>query len=877
MKHMLAIVFAFAAAVALADPATYYVDAERGSDDYDGTASYADIDTSVSPAKGPKKTLKAAAALVTAITSADQVGDTIYIYPGDYRNAESSPKFCAVLPAGCRLIGVGDKTEIKIHGSGTSWDNRSSEAADSGAMRCLSLGNWTLVKGVTLRDGRASGKGGCCTGGGTGGFIVDCILTENYIAKDSSSKNGYGGALTSGAIPVRCLFLRNASAANGTAIHSVSAWNCVFDPVDVTGYLAYKSTTYNCTYVSASSNREGSLVNCLYKGNNYEADIADNCLQDKSLILDSGYTPQSGSTAIDYGDDDSYLNAFPTSALVADQKYLDFHGNPRFVGTIDAGAVERQGFSALVNVTDANNGLTVVGLVPGVSTPIDPGVTSVTISRNNSTSKHCEGIEVNGEFFSFTGEDADVSYTHVFNGTESETLNVVAVYSSANQWYVATTGDDANAGDTPYRAKRTLAGAMEIANLAANDVVHVAEGTYDSGEMWDGTCSNRLYVTKAIGIVADGAKERTIIMGKPDDEATEAERRCTIRSVRCVALSNRYAYLKGFTITGGRAIAGAGGVYNTADIRAALVDCIITNNAANNSTGLGPKAGGVQNMVCIGCYLDNNFLNGGAAGTGGSAGFDSSYINCRIASGNIYSSAVVMNCRLDSNLGSSDNAKATYRNCIVFQTKSYMEGKGIVFDNCLFSDDVPGLVQMFDENLAPKLGTLPVDYSAGATDATTTYSDRFPSSWRRFANVGYGGGQRIYNGKIDIGPVECDWRGAFAKALSGKSLSVTQASANVTTNAIAGVTLSNGDSISIDWPVAVAGEHSFNLAVDGAGAASATIDGEAVVPVEGVCSFVAEEADVGKIRRISVSFTGEGSATLSRFTSPKQGLVLIIQ
>ena len=125
MKHMLAIVSAFAASVAFADPQTYYVD-ERGSDDYDGKASYADIDTSVSPVKGPKKTRKAAAALVTATSSADEVGDTIYIYPGDYRNTESSPAFCAVLPAGCRLIGVGDKSAIRIHGSGMNWEDRAS-------------------------------------------------------------------------------------------------------------------------------------------------------------------------------------------------------------------------------------------------------------------------------------------------------------------------------------------------------------------------------------------------------------------------------------------------------------------------------------------------------------------------------------------------------------------------------------------------------------------------------------------------------------------------------------------------------------------------------------------------------------------------------
>ena len=788
MKHTLATLFAFAAAAALADPATYYVD-ERGNDAWDGTASYDDRDETVSPVKGPKQTLKAAATLVTATSSADEVGDTIYIYPGDYRNADSTPAYCASLPAGCRLVGVGDKLQIRIHGSGTSWDARETEATSSGRKRCLYLGNWTLVKGVTLRDGRHNSNGGCCSGGG---FIVDCFITENY----SGGSSGQGGALSKGAVPVRCLFLKNAAVGYGNVMNEGSAWNCVFDQTGVSGgYAIYKTSAYNCTFVGGSgSSYNGPLTNCICKvkvANTTK--YGDDTIINSSLRLDSEYVPVYGNTgnpAINRGDTYAYELLFPDSNLVRDQKYLDFNGRTRIVNDrIDAGAAEYR----------------------------------------------------------------------------------------PHHWYVATTGDDTNVGDAPNRAKQTLAGAMGIANLDDNDVVHVAEGVYDSGEMWDGTCSNRLYVTMAVGIVADGAKERTIIMGKVDDDAEESDLGCTIRSVRCVNLGNRYAYLKGFTITGGRAIAGAGGVYNSVDYRGALIDCIITNNAANNSTGLAPKAGGVDNTVCIGCYFDDNLLNGGGAGTGGSTGYDSSYINSRIAGGNIYASDVVLNCRLDNAAGTSDNAKATYRNCVVLKSKSYYEGKGILFDNCLFSDDVPGLAGMFDENLAPKYGTVPVDYSAGETDATTTYNDRFPGTWARFKSVGYGGGQRIYNGKIDIGPVECDWRGEFAKNLAGRHLSVTQASENVTTNAIAGVTLFDGDSISIEWPVASAGDYSFNLVVDGAGEASATIDGEAVVPVAGVCSFAAEAADVGMVKRISVAFAGEGSATISSFTSPNLGMILFVR
>ena len=427
------------------------------------------------------ETLKAATGLATATSSADQVGDTIYIYPGDYRNADSTPYFCAALPAGCRLIGVGDKSQIRIHGSGTSWADRESEVTTtaSGMKRCLSLGNWTLVKGVTLRDGRHNGKGGCCYGG-TGGFIVDCILTENYV-NDSDAR---GGAISEGATPIRCLFLRNGNSTNkGSAMNKGAAWNCVFDQGDVTGcYAVYQTTTYNCTYVGGSgSNYNGYMTNCLCKVKVSGAKYGSDSIINGNLQLDSEYVPLEGSAAVDCGDTAAYLELFPASQLVADQKNLDFNGRKRVVnGKIDAGAAESQSITARVNVSDANGGLVVSGIEPGVVTVVDPGVTTVTISRSNTTKKHCEGITVNGEFFSFTGEDSDVLYVHVFDGEQSEVLNVVAVYSANNQWYVATTGNDANAGDTPYRAKRTLAGAMGIADLAASDVVHVAEGTSES-------------------------------------------------------------------------------------------------------------------------------------------------------------------------------------------------------------------------------------------------------------------------------------------------------------------------------------------------------------------------------------------------------------
>jgi hypothetical protein len=57
------------------------------------------------------------------------------------------------------------------------------------------------------------------------------------------------------------------------------------------------------------------------------------------------------------------------------------------------------------------------------------------------------------------------------------------------------------------------------------------------------------------------------------------------------------------------------------------------------------------------------------------------------------------------------------------------------------------------------------------------------------------GGQRVYNGKIDIGPNEYDWRADFAGMIGG--VSVTKASPEVTTNAVGKVRIPDGGSMEI--------------------------------------------------------------------------------
>ena len=76
------------------------------------------------------------------------------------------------------------------------------------------------------------------------------------------------------------------------------------------------------------------------------------------------------------------------------------------------------------------------------------------------------------------------------------------------------------------------------------------------------------------------------------------------------------------------------------------------------------------------------------------------------------------------------------------------------------------------------------------------YDEWFPSKWAKFKGRDRLGGQRIYNGEIDIGCGEYDFRGDFA-ALLGERAVISEMGPNVTTNAVPNIVVPEGDSITV--------------------------------------------------------------------------------
>jgi hypothetical protein len=95
------------------------------------------------------------------------------------------------------------------------------------------------------------------------------------------------------------------------------------------------------------------------------------------------------------------------------------------------------------------------------------------------------------------------------------------------------------------------------------------------------------------------------------------------------------------------------------------------------------------------------------------------------------------------------------------------------------------------------------------------YDAHFPSAWIRFKDRDYAGGQRVYNGWIDIGAGEADWRGVYTSALAAKRTSVAVAGPDVTAGERS-LNLTGGDSVVLRMDVSHRGTLFVKVVSDGA-------------------------------------------------------------
>ena len=413
----------------------------------------------------------------------------------------------------------------------------------------------------------------------------------------------------------------------------------------------------------------------------------------------------------------------------------------------------------------------------------------------------------------------------------------------------AVNGNDATAdGTTEATAYRTLAAALAAAK--PGDTVVALPGTYaegsavptktQAGTTAEPTIAARVVVPSYVTLESRDGPEATVIEGARATVDANSYG-CGADAVRCVFLC-QFATVRGFTLYNGHTASGGSSYTDSVDTRGGGVgvanagsvangknsfveNCVITNCTAARGAGgfcgtyrkckflnnSAPKPGTAAYWgVMEGCFLDNN--------TGHSIIYKSPVYNCTIlatAKGNI---AAV------NNEGTYSDTHQPIVNTIL-GTSSFVSSNLV---NCAYSTSAHNRNTFGDApNVNPAVGDLLIGTDgvpqAGSVAIDAGDMSQTPAS---LGDTDLAGGQRVYNGAMDIGCYEHDWRPKYAADL-GKGVTVASASPEVYEGAGGVVTLPGG-SLEAGWSNASGKKRGYSgaMRVTGTGTLTVTRNGE---------------------------------------------------
>ena len=474
------------------------------------------------------------------------------------------------------------------------------------------------------------------------------------------------------------------------------------------------------------------------------------------------------------------------------------------------------------------------------------------------------------------------------------------VRRAANIYVDAVDGDDATGdGETEGTAYKTLAAALAAAQ--PGDTVTALPGVYSQGavvptqEQAGGTVvpfiAARAVVPSQVTLASRDGPETTVIKGAAatTDIGTSG---CGADAVRCVFLCAG-ATVRGFTLYNGHTdsiengdadsvnnhgggVLAANSTSYDAGLNALAENCIFTNCCAVRGGGAfcgkyrkcrfykntaSKPGGGVYYGQLQGCFLDNNGTH--------SAVYKSKLYNCTVlhTSGSGAPFAGVNNessnhTAVNTILGLGVNKIPCLTNCAYFATarNTYADAVDV--------NPAVGDLRMGPDGV-PLAGSVAID----AGDASQT-----PAS---LGDTDLAGGQRVYNGAMDIGCFEFDWRPKYA-AILGKGLAVTAASPEVYAVGESAVAVPSG-ALEVEWANANGGRREFSglMNVTGTGTLTAARGGEAfktVTSADGEQAFKFFSSD--PLEKLSFAYApGEGdtSAALLSAFGASQGLTIILR
>ena len=713
------------------------------------------------------------------------------------------------------IVGQGDESDP----AGDGWKR------GPAAMRCVGIFSAeAAVQGFTLTGGRAGyvagdtreiaeNLGGCVNAyyNADKQHILDCVITDGIA---------FRGGLAYGGCYVRCTFTGGTAIGGGLIRNNVYLNGCLVHgnfsgaTLDSGSVATYQSTVVRNIEAIMTPGQGLGFLNAIVVGSGNISSLGTTY---GSVMNGFGTLTATPGATVEYVTDapvfvdaangdyriGSSSPAVHCGKLLDDwwkRPACDFNGKPlRFVdGKPVAGA-----FADPVAVVNASV-LGDVSVSPSGTQFVEAGET-VTFTATTGT-RPFKGFTVDGE--AVEGQSLTYSFTAPSDSSLTSAVAIAAV--PITDFYVNAdpeVGDDVNNdGFTPETPKLTLAGAMAIDGLGTTpgDTVHAAAGTYDRGTMSSiaGAVLSRVKVLRGVTLVADDGPEVTAIVGgapaSPDANGLGDG------AIRCASVSVG-GVLRGFTLTGGRVASGTtessdycgGGVLmepasgDTSDESKypRVENCVITNCVAGrggagsgtfgvyvNCRIVGNKAtttsSAMYHGIAYGCYFDGNVHNQMFR-------YANALYGCTITAGNKNLDGTECGSIFVDFAGARPYTgfKSTLEGCVLLckgMNSTYITNSIVVagrtgantstaFNTVLDSIEAAKL----DGNGVPQKDSPAVDAIAAA-DVPAILGGQDAD-----------GGQRIYNGKADLGAFEYDWRGDYARYLGGAKAAAPKASANL--------------------------------------------------------------------------------------------------
>ena len=824
-----------------------YADAVNGNDSYEGE--------DIGSWDHPYRTLQAAVDATPQGKNNDSVKySVICAKPGDYHEGGIVESTIArrleiVGYRRVRIVALEGPVKTVIRGCPMA------SSSDGVPYGCLSMNVPSLVQGFTLTGGHS--KEGVDENGATAGSALTCALNVNdrVIADCIVSNNVSSFSAQRGGLSVRCVFLDNTEMrAGGGDIRSGYTVHSVFR----TGI-----DTHNDAYALGSNTRAYFTT---YKGtvhgNAVRASVLAATASCRFIDMSSDdYRLRSDSPVFGAGDADpenywKYAN-------------LDMMGNPlSFIeGCPTAGAYQQP--SAIALAVDAGSGALSIGGSASLTNTVMPE-SSVTITKAADCGRNLIGFMLQDGTYS---EGSSYTYTapSVFSVGQVECID--AVFST--NWYVnASLGDDANDGFTPETAKRTLKGIMTSA-VIAGDTVHAAPGDYAEEGMYnekdagpgdgEAVIQSRVVVPKGVALVSDEGADATHIVGASASEEYDVQLGLGSNAVRCVFLSDG-ARLKGFTLRNGRTnsnskmedCAFGGGVLGVGSVLSFVEDCVISNCMAMYG-GAGYAANFkrcrffhnraiTRSSVTRVSYHDSCIADWNY----GDMPFDyfTMMTNCTIganfkdSSGN-NGSCLHYSVDMDDPLVVDSLVLGKIHSNVMMRRTAALSTSGVKAakcEDCILTNSAALVV---DADYRPVIGE-----NAAIDVIPLTDED---ASVRTEKDV-YGG-QRVFNGARDLGALDADWRGHYAKTLGGSRITVTEVDPAVVEKN-GKIQIPEGK-FELAWRVPEGRhiKHTMGLTVNGSGVLSVTKNGT-------------EYADVSEGTSGAYSFTAGGTTSMTFAYNP---------